>query len=597
MTKDPTHDLTKAAAPTTVYDRRAANGRRPSGEHAAAPGAPARPLPVFGAPAADLRADLAASLADTDERAAVRPRTPEEAEIALAPVYRRGDRWMGALVAVHALLALALGSAHDTWRVTLPVTAVSAALFYVVRWRHPGAFVTRATASVVLQAFCALHIYQMGGLAEMHFFYFTSVTAMILYQDWRALWPGIAAIIAQHTLFSVLHNAGARPGGQAFFEPEMVSATKLAWHYAIALAQAAIAGYAAAVLRARTLRAAGQRDALVEQALTLSEMNTELAERTTALDLRNERLQEQAAELEMQSTQLQEQATELEMQNGELVVTSEALWRQTQEAETARREAEAANVAKGRFLASMSHELRTPLNAVGGYAELLSMGIRGPVTDEQRHDLERIRRSSQHLLSLINDILQYAKLESGQIAVETRDVPVAPVLEELVTLVGPQLETRRLVYACAPCAPTLQVRADRDRLIQVLLNLLTNAVKYTEPGGRIEVWCEAAPDAGANGAGHDGPHAAAPTTVAVHVRDTGVGIPLDMQSKVFDPFVQVRRTLATPEGGVGLGLAISRDLARAMGGELHVQSEVGRGSTFTLVLPRGADVPQPAAVA
>jgi signal transduction histidine kinase len=214
------------------------------------------------------------------------------------------------------------------------------------------------------------------------------------------------------------------------------------------------------------------------------------------------------------------------------------------------------------------------------------MGIRGPVTDEQRHDLERIRRSSQHLLALINDILQYAKLESGQIAVETRDVPVAPVLEEMVTLVGPQLEARGLVYSCIACAPTLQVRADRDRLIQVLLNLLTNAVKYTEPGGRIEVWCDATPD-GAADAG----------TVAVHVRDTGVGIPLDMQAKVFDPFVQVRRTLATPEAGVGLGLAISRDLARAMSGELHVESEVGRGSTFTLVLPRGADVPQPVAVA
>jgi signal transduction histidine kinase len=245
-------------------------------------------------------------------------------------------------------------------------------------------------------------------------------------------------------------------------------------------------------------------------------------------------------------------------------------------AEAARRDAEAANVTKSRFLASMSHELRTPLNAIGGYAELLAMGIRGPVTEEQCADLARIRRSSQHLLALINDILQYARLEAGQLAVEARAVPLAPVLDELVTLVGPQLAARGLAYACEACPPALAVHADRDRLVQVLLNLLTNAVKYTEPGGRIEVWCEAADDG---------------ATIAMHVRDTGVGIPADMQAKVFDPFVQVRRTLATPEGGVGLGLAISRDLARAMGGELRVESEVGRGSTFTLVLPRAADPP------
>jgi signal transduction histidine kinase len=563
MTEPTHHPATSPGA--TSYDRRATGRAAPAAEAAA------------GTARAALATPAAAGAATSElDAPAVRPLSAAQEEAALAPVHHRGDRWMGWLVAVHVVLALGMATARDTWRVTLPVTAVAAALFYAVRWRHPGAFVTRATAGLVLQAFVALHIYQMGGLAEMHFFYFTSVTAMILYQDWRALWPGIAAIIAQHTLFSVLHNAGVRPGGQAFFEPAAVSATKLAWHYGIALAQAGIAAYAAAVLRTRTLRAAAHREALVGQARVLAGANAALEEHSAALDASNQRLQEQAAELEMQSAQLQEQATELELQYGELVITSEALSRETQLAEAARRDAESANVTKSRFLASMSHELRTPLNAIGGYAELLAMGIRGPVTEEQRGDLARIRRSSQHLLALINDILQYARLEAGQLAVEARVVPLAPVLDELVTLVGPQLEARGLAYACAACAPALAVHADRDRLVQVLLNLLTNAVKYTEPGGRIEVWCAPADDG---------------ATVAMHVRDTGVGIPPDMHAKVFDPFVQVRRTLATPEGGVGLGLAISRDLARAMGGELAVESEVGRGSTFTLVLPRAPDLP------
>jgi signal transduction histidine kinase len=504
------------------------------------------------------------------------------AALVMAPISERADRWIAVLVGLHAMLALALGPVHDTVPETLVLTAVGAGAYYASWLLRPGSFLTRAMAGVVLQLFCALHIHQMSGLAEMHFFYFISVTAMILYQDWRAMWPGIAAIIAQHTLFSVWHNAGVHPGDMRFFEPDHIGVGKLAWHYGLALAQSAVASYASVSLRQRTLREAAQRAALATQAQALGEANAELAARAEAVATANQRLQEQATELEAQWAQLQDQATELEAHNEALQAAAAALathaeererllteaTRRRQEAEQARGEAEEANVVKAQFLASMSHELRTPLNAIGGYAELLAMGIRGAVTPEQHDDLGRIKRASQHLLALINDILQYARLEAGQLGMELRPVPLDATLGELDALIAPQLAAKRLAYRYVPCDAALAVHADRERLVQVLLNVLTNAVKYTPAGGRVDLWCESAPGGG----------------VAVRVRDTGIGIPTALQRKIFDPFFQASRTFSTPEGGVGLGLAISRDLARAMGGDLTVESVPGVGSTFTLTL-------------
>ncbi|GLC23952.1 hypothetical protein rosag_04650 [Roseisolibacter agri] len=237
--------------------------------------------------------------------------------------------------------------------------------------------------------------------------------------------------------------------------------------------------------------------------------------------------------------------------------------------ERARESAEEANTAKSQFLRTVSHELRTPLNAISGYADLVLMELRGPVSEEQRADLERIKRASQHLLGLINDILSFAKLEAGQVELELGDVTLAHTLHEVEALVGPQLAAKSLRYDSEPCAPGLAVRADAERLRQILLNLLGNAIKFTPEGGRITVAC-------------DGDEA----RVAIRVRDTGVGIPPDALERIFDPFVQVGRDLRAPSDGVGLGLAISRDLARRMGGDLTASSVVGEGSTFTLLLPR-----------
>lgn len=236
---------------------------------------------------------------------------------------------------------------------------------------------------------------------------------------------------------------------------------------------------------------------------------------------------------------------------------------------SARELAEDASRAKGDFLAVMSHELRTPLNAIGGYAELMELGLRGPITEAQRSDLSRIQQSQKHLLGLINQVLNYTRVETGNVSYDIVDVLVSGALVAAEALVVPQVRQKGLKYTLEPCDPTLTVRADREKLQQILLNLLTNAIKFTATGGQITVGCV-----------NKG------STIGVHVADTGVGIPPDKIATIFDPFVQVDSRLIRAQEGIGLGLAISRDLARGMGGELEVASSEGAGSTFTLTLPK-----------
>lgn len=241
------------------------------------------------------------------------------------------------------------------------------------------------------------------------------------------------------------------------------------------------------------------------------------------------------------------------------------------EAELARQAAEAANRVKGEFLATMSHELRTPLNAIAGYAQLIELGVHGPVTDAQLDALKRIQRSEQHLLSLVNDVLNFAKLEAGRIDYELTDVSLADIVASITPMVEPQLHSKKLRYD-ADIALDVMVKADRDKLEQILLNLMSNAIKFTESGGRISI------DAINDEADPTG-------MVMLRVSDSGVGISREKQESIFDPFVQIDRHHSHTAGGTGLGLSISRDLARGMGGDLRVQSTEGEGSTFTVTLP------------
>jgi PAS domain S-box-containing protein len=236
------------------------------------------------------------------------------------------------------------------------------------------------------------------------------------------------------------------------------------------------------------------------------------------------------------------------------------------------RDAQEANASKSQFLASMSHELRQPLNAITGYAELMAMGVRGAVTEEQRRDLERIRTSSTHLTTLIGDILEFARIETGQLSYTPTDVRVDAALADVAAFVALQAEKKQQRFTHERCDPGVAVRADPDRFRQVVVNLLTNAIKYTPTGGSVTLSCAVT-----------GPEQ---NTIAVRVADTGVGIPASKLGAIFDPFVQVHRSLKQMSEGVGLGLAIARDIARHMDGDVTVESEEGVGSTFTLTLPR-----------
>jgi PAS domain S-box-containing protein len=234
-------------------------------------------------------------------------------------------------------------------------------------------------------------------------------------------------------------------------------------------------------------------------------------------------------------------------------------------------ELEVANRAKAEFLAAMSHELRTPLNAIGGYAELMQLGVHGPITDGQRDDLDRIRRSQQHLLGIINDILNFSRIEAGQLTYDIGLVRLHEIVDSVMLMVAPQARAKELVLDRNACPPDAVAWADRSKVEQILLNLLSNAVKFTPTGGTVTVGCSDAPD-----------------RVMITVRDTGIGIPAEQLEHIFEPFVQVGRTLTSPREGTGLGLAISRDLARAMKGDITIQSTVGVGSTFTITLPRAS---------
>ncbi|MEO7455301.1 MAG: CHASE3 domain-containing protein [Gemmatimonadaceae bacterium] len=333
-------------------------------------------------------------------------------------------------------------------------------------------------------------------------------------------------------------------------ENERASQELLKWVLATAVVLSAMLSY---FVSTRFSRHAARHAAVSTE---LSRRNDILQEQALEIELTNQQLQEQQLELEMSTDQLREQATTLTHTTGEL--------RQ-------------ANAAKNMFLANMSHELRTPLNAIAGHVQLMEMEVHGSVTEPQRVALDRIARAQRHLLALINDILNFAKLDAGKLAYSIEETDLCVVMRDVTSMVETQLTAAGLKFDNTLADEPCMVMADAEKLRQVLINLLGNAAKFTPSGGRVAFHIDEVDSDAKN--------------IALCVSDTGIGIPVDKIEQIFDPFVQLSSLNHGPNQGSGLGLAISRELARGMGGDLTVTSSVGVGSVFCLTLKRARGAP------
>jgi PAS domain S-box-containing protein len=263
----------------------------------------------------------------------------------------------------------------------------------------------------------------------------------------------------------------------------------------------------------------------------------------------------------------------VEQRTAELSRAIEVQTELAHEAQLARDRAERASREKSELIAIVSHELRTPLAAIGGYAELLALGVRGQLSEGQRTDAQRILEAQNHILRLVEDLVGYAKLESGHLRFDIADVILADAIQGIVALVRPQAASKQIELAITPFRDDIIVRADEERLRQIVLNLLANAIKFTPTGGRVTIAPAMSADA-----------------VEIVIRDTGVGIPAEKLELVFEPYVQLESARDARMTGWGLGLTISRDMARAMGGDLCATSAPGEGAAFALRLPRSTRI-------
>ncbi len=551
--------------------------------------------------------------------------TKAEVAAILNHQYQRGEQIVRLALVAHFLVGLALAPFYDTWLMAVGVGAAAVGMFFLASWQFPRTFFTRCMIGVTLQIFVALHIYQMHGLPEMHFFFFTAFAIMIACCDWKAMWPGTLLIIGQHIAFALLTNSGVN----VFFFPEaFISFTKLFFHFGIACVHVGICGFWAHLYRSQILldrRAASdlraselQKQAVITTALDgvitidadglITEFNPAaehifgccrdaalgqpLADKLIIPDHHSRRAEDLfrppgtfgspilAQHIEIRAIRASGAEFPAELSISPINLPGRAplytafirdiTKRKNAEMQLqqARACAESANQSKSEFLANMSHEIRTPMTAILGFADvLLDEQDVSPLSAQRVEAAQTIQRNGEHLLALLNDILDLSKIEAGKLTIETQKCCPQAVVEDVRALMRGPSQAKRIALSVVYETPLpSRICTDPMRLRQILVNLTSNAIKFTEVG-HVQLAVRVV--------------SGAQSRLEFDVIDTGVGMTTKQQSGLFQPFVQADSTTTRMFGGSGLGLTISRHLAEKLGGDVEIiESNPGQGSRF-----------------